>query len=128
MQNFHSNSKKISLRWLLTSRRRLTADLEESAFLDSLDRALTGAGAAADTNVGIDDELVFALGDSLDGALVGAGAALNTSISNVVSHDFPSNMFVVHADMSPCTSILTSFSENAIPFFEFCGLFFMPFG
>jgi hypothetical protein len=100
----------------------------ESAFLNCLNGALIGAGAAAHADIGIDDELVFALGDSLDGALVGAGAALNTSISNVVSHDFPSNMFVVHADMSPCTSILTSFSENAIPFFEFCGLFFMPFG
>jgi hypothetical protein len=99
--------------------------LEESAFLNSLDRALTGAGAAADTNVGIDDELVLALGDGLDGALVGAGAALNTSISNVVSHDFPSNMFVLHADKSLCITILTSFLENAIPFLHYVVYFFI---
>jgi hypothetical protein len=70
--------------------------VEESAFLDSLSGALIGAGAAADTDVGIDDVLVFALGDSFDGALVGTSAALDTSVSNVVSHDIPSNMFFKH--------------------------------
>jgi hypothetical protein len=98
--------------------------VEESAFLDSLDRALIGAGAAADANVGIDYVLVFALGDSLDGALVGAGAALDTSVSNVVSHDIPSKLLFKHPGKPACKSILTLISENAIPFFENIRIFF----
>ena len=68
--------------------RRLTADSEELAFLDSLSGAVVGTGAAADTNISVDDVLVFALGDSFDGAVVSARAALDTSIGNVVSHSF----------------------------------------
>jgi hypothetical protein len=65
-------------------------DSEESAFLDGLYGAVVGAGTAADANVGIDDELLVALGDSLYGAVVSAGTALDASIGNIVSHDFPS--------------------------------------
>ena len=68
--------------------RRLTADSEESAFLDCFSGAVVGAGAAADTNISIDDELVLTLGDSLDRAVVGASTALDASIGNIVSHDF----------------------------------------
>ena len=74
-------------------------DSEESAFLDSFSGALIGTSAAADTNISIDDVLVFALGDSLNGALVGARAALDTSICDIVSHDFPSNMCFRHKAM-----------------------------
>jgi hypothetical protein len=61
--------------------------LEESAFLDGLDGALIGTGAAADTNVGIDYVLLVAFGDSFHGALVGARAALDASTGDFVSHD-----------------------------------------
>ena len=64
----------------------------ESAFLDSFGGALIGAGAAGNADISVDDVLVFALGDSLNGAVVSAGAALDTSISDIVSHDFPSIM------------------------------------
>jgi hypothetical protein len=64
--------------------------LEELAFLDSFDGAVLSASAAADANISIDDELVFAFGDSLNGAVVSAGTALDASIGNIVSHDFPS--------------------------------------
>ena len=77
-----------------TQLRRQTADAEESAFLDSLDGAVVGASATADTNIGIDDVLLIALGDSLNGAVVGAGAALDASVRNDVSHDFPSNLCI----------------------------------
>ena len=63
------------------------ADVEESAFLNSLSGAVVSASATADANIGIDDELVFALGDCLDGAVVSASAALDTSVSDIVSHD-----------------------------------------
>jgi hypothetical protein len=66
------------------------ADVEELAFLNSLSGAVVGAGATADTNIGIDDKLVFAFGDSLNGAVVSASAALDTSVSDIVSHDIPS--------------------------------------
>ena len=79
--------------------RRLTADSEESAFLDSFSGAVVGTGAAADTNISIDDVLVFALGNSLNGAVVSASAALDASISDIVSHDFPSKyMFFAHGE------------------------------
>jgi hypothetical protein len=67
-----------------------------SAFLDGLDGAVVGAGAAADANIGIDDKSVFTLGDSLDRAVVSAGTALDTSISNLVSHDIPSIYVFAH--------------------------------
>ena len=86
------NSKKISLRGPVSRQRRLTADSKESAFLDSFGGAVVSASATADTNISIDDELVFTLGNSLDGAVVSARAALDTSISDIVSHDFPSIM------------------------------------
>ena len=86
------NSKKISLRGPVSRQRRLTADSEESAFLDSFGGAVVSASATADTNISIDDELVFTLGNSLDGAVVSASAALDTSISDIVSHEFPSNI------------------------------------
>jgi hypothetical protein len=69
---------------------RPLADSEESAFLDCFDGAVVGAGTAADADIGIDDVLVLAFGDGLDGAVVGAGAALDASVSDIVSHDFPS--------------------------------------
>jgi hypothetical protein len=67
----------------------------ELLFLDGLDGAVLSAGAAADTNVGIDDVLLVALGDSLDGAVLGAGAALDASISDLVSHDSFLHVYVV---------------------------------
>jgi hypothetical protein len=94
---------------------------KESAFLNCLDRALIGTSAAADANISIDDELVFALGDCLDGALVSAGTALDASISNIVSHDFTSICFVGHLQ---CTSILAWIFENAMPVFELSVYFF----
>ena len=72
--------------------RRPLADSKESAFLDCLDGALLGAGTAADTDISIDDVLLVALGDSLDGALIGTGTALDASVSDIESHDFPSNV------------------------------------
>ena len=86
------NSKKISLRGPVSRQRRLTADSEESAFLDSFGGAVVSASATADTNISIDDELVFTLGNSLDGAVVSASAALDTSVSNVVCHDISLHM------------------------------------
>ena len=72
--------------------RRLTAVLEELAFLDSLNGAVVGTSTAADTDISVDNELVLALRDSLNGAVVGTGAALDASIGDIVSHDFPSNI------------------------------------
>ena len=69
------------------------ADVEELAFLNSLSGAVVGAGATADTDIGIDDKLVFAFGDSLNGAVVSASAALDASVSNLESHDVSSIMF-----------------------------------
>ena len=60
-------------------------------FLDGADRALIGAGAAANADISVDDVLLVTLGNSLNRALIGAGAALDTSISNFESHDFTSN-------------------------------------
>ena len=74
------------------TRARRLIGFEELAFLNSLSGAVVSASAAADTDISIDDELVFTLGDSLNGAVVSAGTALDTSISNIVSHDFPSIM------------------------------------
>jgi hypothetical protein len=73
---------------------------KESAFLDSLNGAVVGAGAAADANIGIDDVLVLALRDSLDGAVVGTGAALDASIGDIESHDFTS-IYVLHGVFAP---------------------------
>ena len=70
--------------------RRLTAVLEELAFLDSLNGAVVGTSTAADTDIGIDDVLVFALGNSLNGAVVCTSTALDASVSDIVSHDFTS--------------------------------------
>jgi hypothetical protein len=72
--------------------RKAQADcgFKESAFLDSLDGALIGAGAAADANISIDDELLVAFGDCLNGALVSAGTALDASIGDIISHDLSS--------------------------------------
>ena len=67
---------------------------EESAFLDSFNRAVVSASAAADANISIDDELVFALGNSLDGAVLSAGAAVDTSVSDLKSHDVTSNIIL----------------------------------
>jgi hypothetical protein len=63
---------------------------KESAFFNSLNRALIGAGTAADADIGINDELLIALRNCLNGALIGAGTALDASISNIVSHDLSS--------------------------------------
>ena len=60
------------------------------AFLDGLDGALIGTSAAADADIGIDDELLFALRNSLNGALIGAGAALDASVGDTVSHGLTS--------------------------------------
>ena len=70
--------------------RRPMAIEAESTFLDSFAGALVGAGAAADTDIGIDDVLVLTLGNCLDGTLLSAGAALDTGISDYVSHDITS--------------------------------------
>ena len=95
--------------------RRVTAVSEESAVLVRFRGALLGAGAAANTDIGFDDVLVFTLGDSLDGAVVSAGTALDASISDIVSHDFPSNMCCNAYVL--CTYILAWIFKNAIPFF-----------
>ena len=60
------------------------------AFFDCLDGALIGASTAADADIGVDDELLFALRNSLNGALIGTGAALNASVGNIVSHGLTS--------------------------------------
>ena len=70
--------------------RRPTADSEESLFLDSFDGAVVNAGAAVDTDISVDDKLLFALGNSLNGAILGAGATLDASIGDFVSHDVSS--------------------------------------
>ena len=76
---------------------RPVADSKESAFLDSFDGAVVGAGTAADAEIGIDDLLVHALVNSLNGAVLGAGTALDAGIGNIVSHDFTSMLcFVAH--------------------------------
>jgi hypothetical protein len=75
-------------------------DSEESAFLDSLSGAVVSASAAADTNISIDDELVFALGDSLNRAVVSTSAALDASISDIVSHDIPSSVCFLRVRIS----------------------------
>ena len=80
-------------------RAQTDCDSEESAFLDSFSGAVVGTSAAADTNISVDDVLVFALGDSLNGAVVSAGTALDASIGDIVSHDFPSNMCFRHKPM-----------------------------
>ena len=67
----------------------------ELAFYDSFSGAVISAAAAIDTNVSVDDVGLVALCNSLNGAVIGAGAALNASISNLVSHDFPSNVCIV---------------------------------
>ena len=54
---------------------------------DSFGGALLSAGAAADTDVSIDDELAVALGNSLDGAQLSAGTSHHASIGNLESHD-----------------------------------------
>jgi hypothetical protein len=67
---------------------------KELVFLDSFNGALVGAGTAVDADFGIDDVSSLALRDSLNGALVGTGAALDASISNLVSHDITSIIFL----------------------------------
>lgn len=60
--------------------------LKESAFLDSLNRAIIGTGTAANADVSVDNVLLIALGNSLDRAVVSTGTALNASIRDIVSH------------------------------------------
>jgi hypothetical protein len=62
-----------------------------SAFYDCFGGAVVSAAAAFNTDISIDNESLFAFRDSLYGAVIGTGAALNASISDLVSHDFPSN-------------------------------------
>ena len=69
-------------------------------------RAVLGASAAVDAGVSVDDVLAVAFGNSLNGAVVNTGAAANASISNFVSHDFPSICFVMSIVMER-TYILT---------------------
>jgi hypothetical protein len=94
---------------------------------DSFNGAVVNAGAAANADVGVDDVLLVALGDSLDGAVVGAGAALDASVSDIVSHDFPS-IYVLYALASQRIFILAWIFENAIPFLKILRLFFMRAG
>ena len=94
--------------------------MEESAFLNGLSGAVVGAGAAADTDIGIDDELVFALGDCFDGAVVGAGAALDTSVSDIVSHDIPSIICISYTKQVKCFVYLYSNTK-----FRKCNSFFI---
>ena len=103
--------------------RRPMAIEAESTFLDSFAGALVGAGAAADTDIGIDDVLVLALGDRLNGALVGTGAALHASVSDFESHGIPSYVVNLHVIYNG-KSILTWIRENAIPFLKKCRIFF----
>jgi hypothetical protein len=70
--------------------RRPIEVLEKLAFLDGFGGALISTSAAGNADIGIDDELAFALGNSLNGALLSAGAAGNTSVSNDVSHGITS--------------------------------------
>ena len=67
----------------------------ESAFLDCFYGAVITTSAAAYAGISVDDELVLALRDSLNGAVVSAATALDTSISNSISHDFPSSIYVI---------------------------------
>jgi hypothetical protein len=69
--------------------------MEESAFHDGLDGAVVSASAAADTDISVDDVLLVTLGDSLNGAVVSTSATLEASISNLVSHDFPSKLVIL---------------------------------
>lgn len=49
-------------------------------------RAYSGAVAAADAGIGIDNVLVIALGDSAYRAFACTSTALNASVSNLESH------------------------------------------
>jgi hypothetical protein len=100
--------------------------LEELAFLDSFSGAVVSASTAADTNISIDNVLVFALGDRFDGAVVSASAALDASISDIVSHDFPSIYMFSRTANKLCISILAWISEKAIPFLASPVYFFQP--
>jgi len=53
---------------------------------DSISGAVSGAGAAIDADIRVDDVLGIALGDSLDGAIFSAGAAADAGIGNFMSH------------------------------------------
>ena len=99
--------------------RRPMAIEAESTFLDSFAGALVGAGAAADTDIGIDDILVLTLGNRLNGALVGTGAALHASVSDSESHGIPSYVVNIRV-MDNGKSILAWIRENAIPFLKKC--------
>ena len=63
----------------------------ESAFLDCFNRAVINAGSAVYADISVDDILLVAFSNSLNGAVICTATALNASISNNVSHDFPSN-------------------------------------
>jgi hypothetical protein len=89
----YRNDKKISLR--TESGTQAESKNGQSAFFDCFNGAVVGASTTADANVGIDDELVFALRNSLYRAVVSARTTLDASIGNFVSHDFPSNMFIL---------------------------------
>ena len=62
-------------------------DREKLLLNDSFGGALLSAGAAADTDISVNDKLAVALGNSLDGALLSAGTTNHSSIGNLVSHD-----------------------------------------
>ncbi len=49
-------------------------------------RAYSGAVAAADAGIGIDNVLIVALGDSTYRALACAGTALDAGVGNLESH------------------------------------------
>ena len=78
----------------------------ESAFYDCFSGAVVGAGAAINANISVNDEGIVALRNSLYRTVVCAGTALDTSISDFVSHDFPSICFVMSIVMER-TYILT---------------------
>jgi hypothetical protein len=91
---------------------------------DGFDRAVVGAGATANAGVGVDDELVFALGDGLNGAVVGASTALDAGVSNLECHDYvPPYVFLI-PDTAMAKNILAWISENAIPILDFVVYFF----
>jgi hypothetical protein len=86
--------QKISLR---TGETRTQADsrIGESAFYDCFYGAVVSARAAVNANIGVDNVHLVALRDSLNGAVVCTSAALYASISDFVSHDFPSIKYVM---------------------------------
>ena len=76
--------------------------------LGGINRAGTGAGAAIDAGIGIDDELAVTLGNSLNGAVAGASATGDAIIGDNICHD---NSLLSNDGY---VSILSHFCKNAM--------------